>query len=515
MTKFCSSCHTENRDGARFCRGCTRRFSGIKTPARAFDSTRRDARLFEASLETRRIPAPAILPQGASEQRWRWLSVLAGVDVSVVWLLLALTVLQGSFVLWYLTRSTPSGYLVSPTSTKDERAADSALPAAAPLRELTAAPSAPPQKSAVSELPSASVPPAPTTGPSAARDSPSNDSGNEDARTISSVAPSSPERPAPDERSSPITPARTVAGSVPTEVQAQNQISPHERSGPLREEKVQRPRPLTPPVLRSSTPPVQAPMLSDGCNARGSAVCGAPSPSAPDAPDAVSVDTAPSSTGTVAAPSNNPLYKVFDALRTLGTAIALSGNGAPSNGASGNDGGGTGAAGVGADAAVGNAAGSTGGSPGGGGSGAGGAGGGAGGGGSGGGGSGGGGSGGGGSGGGGSGGGGSGGGGSGSGGSGGGGAGGGSGGGGAGGGGAGGGGSGGGGSGGGGAGGGGSGGGGSGGGGSGGGGAGGGGAGGGGSGGGGSGGGGAGGSGGSGGGGSGGGAGGGGGGGGR
>ena len=387
MTKFCSSCHTENRDGARFCRGCTKTFSGIKTPATAFDSTRRDATLFEASLETRRIPAPAILPQGTSEPRRRWLSVLAGVDVSVVWLLLALTVLQGSFVLWYLTRSTPSAYLVSPTSTNDERAADSALPAAAPLRELTAAPSAPPQKSAVSELPSALVPPAPTTGPGAAPDRPPNDSGNEDARTISSVAPSSPERPASDERSSPNPPARTVASSVPAEFQARNQISSHERSGPPREERVQRPRPLTPSVLRSSAPAVQAPMLSDGCNAWGSAVCGAPSPSAPDAPDAVSVDAAPSSTGTVAAPSDNPLYKVFDALRTLGTAIALSGNGAPSNGASGNDGGGTGAASVGVDAAVGNAAGSTGGSPGGGGSGAGGAGGGAGGGGSGGGGS--------------------------------------------------------------------------------------------------------------------------------
>lgn len=40
MTKYCSSCHTPNRDRARYCRGCAGKFSGVPTPPTAFDSTR-------------------------------------------------------------------------------------------------------------------------------------------------------------------------------------------------------------------------------------------------------------------------------------------------------------------------------------------------------------------------------------------------------------------------------------------------------------------------------------------
>ena len=36
MTKFCESCHTANRDRARYCRGCAGKFSGIRTAAHAF-----------------------------------------------------------------------------------------------------------------------------------------------------------------------------------------------------------------------------------------------------------------------------------------------------------------------------------------------------------------------------------------------------------------------------------------------------------------------------------------------
>ena len=42
MTKFCESCHTPNKDSARYCRGCAGKFSEIRTPATAFNSTRRD-----------------------------------------------------------------------------------------------------------------------------------------------------------------------------------------------------------------------------------------------------------------------------------------------------------------------------------------------------------------------------------------------------------------------------------------------------------------------------------------
>lgn len=40
MTKYCSSCHTPNRDRARYCRGCAGKFSGVPTPPTAFDSMR-------------------------------------------------------------------------------------------------------------------------------------------------------------------------------------------------------------------------------------------------------------------------------------------------------------------------------------------------------------------------------------------------------------------------------------------------------------------------------------------
>lgn len=40
MTKYCSSCHTPNRDRARYCRGCAGKFSGVPTPSTAFDSMR-------------------------------------------------------------------------------------------------------------------------------------------------------------------------------------------------------------------------------------------------------------------------------------------------------------------------------------------------------------------------------------------------------------------------------------------------------------------------------------------
>ena len=33
MTKFCESCHTPNKDGAKYCAGCNGRFSGIRFAA--------------------------------------------------------------------------------------------------------------------------------------------------------------------------------------------------------------------------------------------------------------------------------------------------------------------------------------------------------------------------------------------------------------------------------------------------------------------------------------------------
>lgn len=93
MMKFCSSCHTANRDSARFCRGCAGKFSGVQTPANALDSTRRDALGFDAALQPPTIPTANALARPAEKSRRRWPTLPAGMDVSVLWLLLALTTL--------------------------------------------------------------------------------------------------------------------------------------------------------------------------------------------------------------------------------------------------------------------------------------------------------------------------------------------------------------------------------------------------------------------------------------
>lgn len=61
MTKYCSSCHTPNRDRARYCRGCAGKFSGVATPAFAFDSLRDPP--FESTLGN----LPAAEPAAAIE----------------------------------------------------------------------------------------------------------------------------------------------------------------------------------------------------------------------------------------------------------------------------------------------------------------------------------------------------------------------------------------------------------------------------------------------------------------
>ena len=375
MTKFCSSCHTENRDSARFCRGCTGKFSGIKTPATAFDSTRRDAVLVDAPPETGKISALAAHPQRPSGPRRRWLPALAGMDVSVLWLVLALAVLQGSFVLWYWTRPSPSRSLENSPRTKDESPADYASLAAAPVLQFTPAPSVQPQFSTAAEPRSAVSPAAPTTAPGAIPDIPPVRSAMFDALAMSGIEPSSSERPAPSERSSPNPRVRVVESREPAEPPARSQTARPERAAAVREERLHPQRPPTPPASRSPVPTIQDPELSRGCDARASGLCRAPSSSAQAAPAAVSANSAPPLAG-AAAVTNNPLYKVFDALRTLGTAIAPGGHSAEGQGASGGDGGtGAPAGGLGSDAAGASAAGSSSGSTGGGGSGGGGAGG--------------------------------------------------------------------------------------------------------------------------------------------
>lgn len=57
MTKFCESCHTPNKDGAKYCVGCDGRFSGIRFAAHTCavdfpESQRQAARRLADHLDT-------------------------------------------------------------------------------------------------------------------------------------------------------------------------------------------------------------------------------------------------------------------------------------------------------------------------------------------------------------------------------------------------------------------------------------------------------------------------------
>src|SRR3982751_3011561 len=72
MTKFCESCHTANRDRAKYCRGCAGKFSGLRTAANVTETSVAEGRPARAGRVPRSapplrvsmpIPVPAAMPQ--------------------------------------------------------------------------------------------------------------------------------------------------------------------------------------------------------------------------------------------------------------------------------------------------------------------------------------------------------------------------------------------------------------------------------------------------------------------
>jgi len=61
LTKYCDSCHTANKDRARYCHGCAGKFSGLRFDAAAFLPTLPDARAVGAMPPPR--PAARALPR--------------------------------------------------------------------------------------------------------------------------------------------------------------------------------------------------------------------------------------------------------------------------------------------------------------------------------------------------------------------------------------------------------------------------------------------------------------------
>ena len=120
MTKFCESCHTANRDRARYCRGCAGKFSGIRTPAHAFAGVPAE----EWAPSTAPVvvkpvprPVPARVPftmpgSGFVAPRAREtrepaspVVVPGGIDAPVVLLLMAVFLSIAAFGYWYWDRT--------------------------------------------------------------------------------------------------------------------------------------------------------------------------------------------------------------------------------------------------------------------------------------------------------------------------------------------------------------------------------------------------------------------------
>lgn len=115
MTKFCESCHTPNRDRARYCCGCAGKFSGIRSGTTTFDTTVSEPRWLQTASPSLLPLNAAVLKQKSQRapRRIGFIPVPHGVDVSIVWLLIVLALLYGAFVFWYLGRSAMSGPTLS------------------------------------------------------------------------------------------------------------------------------------------------------------------------------------------------------------------------------------------------------------------------------------------------------------------------------------------------------------------------------------------------------------------
>ena len=127
MTKFCESCHTENRDRAKYCRGCAGRFSGIRTAANVSAAPLPEGRPTRAARVPRgaqpsavsmsmpipkRSPAATtandlfVVPRTTEKREFaRQLVLPGGLDVPVVLLLMIVLLSIASFVFWYWDRT--------------------------------------------------------------------------------------------------------------------------------------------------------------------------------------------------------------------------------------------------------------------------------------------------------------------------------------------------------------------------------------------------------------------------
>jgi hypothetical protein len=106
LTRVCSVCQTLNRDTAHYCRHCARKLlpqvgeEATRTPTNAAAAQQ------VASTSVDAWPPVRVQPRRKAPRRVLGIPVPAGVDVSIVWLLIGLAFLHLSFVLWYLGRST-------------------------------------------------------------------------------------------------------------------------------------------------------------------------------------------------------------------------------------------------------------------------------------------------------------------------------------------------------------------------------------------------------------------------
>ena len=102
MTKFCESCHTANRDRARYCQGCAGRFTGIRTAANVSPepmtatagmpaAVANDLLVVSRTTEKREFARQPVLP--------------GGLDAPVVLLLMAVFLSIAGFVFWYWNRT--------------------------------------------------------------------------------------------------------------------------------------------------------------------------------------------------------------------------------------------------------------------------------------------------------------------------------------------------------------------------------------------------------------------------
>jgi len=161
MTKFCESCHTANRDRAKYCRGCAGKFSGIRTAANVSAGpfhegppprVARVPRIAQPVSIPIPIPIPAfaharlpaatkndvfVVPRTTEKRQLaRQLTLPGGLDVPVVLMLMVVLLSIAAFVFWYWDRTVERS-LAPSTDAASIHWQQSALPTAPPPEPAT------------------------------------------------------------------------------------------------------------------------------------------------------------------------------------------------------------------------------------------------------------------------------------------------------------------------------------------------------------------------------------------